>query len=77
MKMFSQSFVYLPCSLETHRYNKVKAKADLTVSTTDYPPKNAMDFACAAKRGDIIDLLSRHGARGLCKKGEKGGFVPR
>ena len=36
-----------------------------------------MDFAAAAKRSDLLSLVRRHGAKGLCEKGEKGGFVER
>ena len=41
------------------------------------PPRRAMDFAAASKRGNILDVLRRHGGKGLCEKGEQGGFVQR
>ena len=36
-----------------------------------------MDLASAVRRSDIINLLRRKQAKGLCEKEEKGGFVPR
>ena len=34
-----------------------------------------MDFAAACKRTGIVEILRRRGAKGLCEKGDKGGFV--
>ena len=63
--------------LETHRYDKVRSNANVNAATTDATPKTAMDFASAAKSFEISDILRRRGGRGLCRKGEHGGFVPR
>ena len=36
-----------------------------------------MDFAAAGKNFNLLSMLKRHRARGLCDKGEHGGFVAR
>ena len=55
---------------------QVRAGANCNiVCDAQEPPRTAMDFAAAVRRGDIIDTVRRGGGKGLCKKGPKGGFV--
>ena len=51
------------------------ANCNIVCYTEDKPPRTAMDFAAAIRRGDILDTVRRGGGKGLCKKGPKGGFV--
>ena len=60
------------------QFTQVKAKAQVNAQTAEDVPNTAMDYAAAAKRSDILDILIRQGGKGLCKKAHDwGGFTPK
>ena len=50
---------------------------DVNRFTPDALPRAAMDFAAAAKNDTALALLKKAGGRGLCTKGDRGGFARR
>ena len=59
-------------------FTKILAKCNVAaVNAVSVPPRTAMDYAAASKHHECLKLVANAGGKGLCKKGEHGGYVAR
>ena len=59
-------------------FAQVKAHANVNATNDQVaPPRRPLDYAAAGRSHGMLQMLIRAKAKGLCRKGEKGGFVAR
>ena len=63
-----------------HKQSCTKIRAGCNVNATNQwsvPPRRAMDYAAGSKLHESLGLIGGAGGKGLCRKGEKGGYETR